>query len=72
MFYLPIGSVPGKAGRVIPVLSPLSLSDTEHSGPSMVSVALVAFPCHYKGISLDANGLFVGRSRALRGFRHPK
>lgn len=47
--------------------SPLSsLSLTQGTlAPGLVSVALAASPCDHKGISVDANGLFVGRSRAL-------
>lgn len=66
MFYLPVGSVLGKAGSVVPVISPWFPPLTQSTlAPGLLSVALGASPCHYKGISVDANALFVGISGAI-------
>lgn len=44
--------------------SPGLLSLTQSTlAPALLSVALAASPCHYKGISVHVNGLFVGTSR---------
>lgn len=44
--------------------SPLSRAPSSDTlAPGLLSAALAASPCHYKGISVHVNGLFVGTSR---------
>lgn len=51
---------------VIPVFSPGLLPLARSTpAPGLVRVALAASLCHYKGISVDVNGLFVGTSRTI-------